>query len=513
VQVFPVTAAFLATLWLPATSGGEPSTPSQATQEAADSDGETPEPVIDGILPCGLRVLVARDLSLPVAAVVLAVETGSEDDPEPRPGLAHALAYHLMQGNRELAPGEALATAHDGGGLVALSTGTSQIRFESVVPLSRLDAMLWAESQRLRSPTITASAWQKSLSWAGADRPQPMPMPREVVAAVHGDPNLVRDGRKVNNALRTASLDEISRTLRNNFTYARSTLIVVGPEPPKQVFDRIGPLFANLPERARSVPARRVAAASTQDNAPTEPASGPVSGPSSAPAEPSSAPAEPSKTSASGAPPAAGADTPEIPPAFANIRVVELKRGRGLALAWPVDPNPQSALVAEVICKAINQQRRAAGESRKTRVRCGHHRDARRGVLLIHATGTETPLATLVRRLGRLHSDKESRLLTRHAEAIRLATEIDGQTPLGRARLLAATAPATQMRAEQNQVYTQFVGLDLLANPEALRTSIRQMVDPARAIALIKGQPKQPPAPTTGPAPATDARPAAGDQP
>ncbi|MGB1274503.1 MAG: hypothetical protein ACPG77_02045, partial [Nannocystaceae bacterium] len=148
-QLFPVIAAFLATLWLPVTSGGEPSTPPQNTGQAAgkdtgqaeDLDRESPETVIDGILPCGLRVLVARDLSLPVAAVVLAIETGSEDDPEPRSGLAHALAYHLMQGNRELAPGEALATAHDGGGMVALSTGSSQIRFESVVPLSRLDAM------------------------------------------------------------------------------------------------------------------------------------------------------------------------------------------------------------------------------------------------------------------------------------------------------------------------------------------------------------------------------------
>ncbi|MGB1276881.1 MAG: hypothetical protein ACPG77_14140, partial [Nannocystaceae bacterium] len=186
-------------------------------------------------------------------------------------------------------------------------------------------------------------------------------------------------------------------------------------------------------------------------------------------------------------------------------------------LAWPVAPNPQAALVAEVICKAINQQRRATGESRKVRVRCGHHRDPRRGVLLIHATGTENPLGTLARRLARLSSDKESRLLTRYAEAIRVATEIEGQTPLGRARLLAATAPATQLSAEQNQVYTQLVGLELVSNPAALRTSIQQMLDPTKAIALIKKKPKPPaPAPTTGPAPATSTTtdpPAEGDKP
>ena len=39
-------------------------------------------------------------------AVVLAVEVGTRDDPDKLPGLVHALAYHLQQGNRELAPGD-----------------------------------------------------------------------------------------------------------------------------------------------------------------------------------------------------------------------------------------------------------------------------------------------------------------------------------------------------------------------------------------------------------------------
>jgi hypothetical protein len=55
---------------------------------------------IDAVLPCGVRVIVAEDDTLPVAAVVLAVETGPEDDPSDRPGLVHALAFHLLQGNR-----------------------------------------------------------------------------------------------------------------------------------------------------------------------------------------------------------------------------------------------------------------------------------------------------------------------------------------------------------------------------------------------------------------------------
>ena len=125
--------------------------------------------VVDAVLPCGLRVLTARDMSLPVAAVVLALESGSEDDPPELPGLVHALAYQLLQGNRELHPGESIAVAQDAGGLHSLHTGLAQVRFESLVPVTRLDGMLWVESQRLLTPTTAPQRWQQALGWAAAD--------------------------------------------------------------------------------------------------------------------------------------------------------------------------------------------------------------------------------------------------------------------------------------------------------------------------------------------------------
>ncbi len=475
-QFTSLTTALLASVWL--TQATPVADPLESTAETqADNDQ-----VLDAILPCGLRVLIAQDLSLPVAAVILAVETGSEDDPEDLPGLSHALAYHLLQGNRELSPGEVLATVHDGGGLSALATGSSQVRFESVVPLSRLDAMLWTESQRLRAPTMSASAWQKSLSWAGGDRPQQLPIPWEAIAAAHNLPGLGSNGRKVTNALRTASLDAVARALRTQFSYARSTLIIVGPQAPKEVLARVTPLFADLPQRARSLPARIV----RQQNG-----TGPTAGSLETTAdtgtsEPIEKNVDTKKTTTKPAPPP---EVQPLPPELTAIPVVELGRGRGLALVWPVDPNPQAAWVADVACQAINQQRRVRGESRKVRVRCAHHRDPRRGAILLHATGTETPLRTLANRLDRLRTEAPARLRSRQAETIALAAEIDGQTPLGRARLLAATAPATQLHAQQIHVYTKMLGLDLLRDPAALTRAIDRLLDPGRAVALVKELP------------------------
>jgi hypothetical protein len=153
--------------------------------------------VVDAVLPCGLRVLTARDLSLPVAAVVLALEVGSEDDPAELPGLVHALAYQLEQGNRELRPAEAIATAQDAGGIYSLATGLAQVRFESLIPASRLDPMLWVESQRLRTPTTAPQRWAQSLGWAAGDERGGSRLRPEALAFVHGAPGLGHDGRAV----------------------------------------------------------------------------------------------------------------------------------------------------------------------------------------------------------------------------------------------------------------------------------------------------------------------------
>ena len=46
------------------------------------------------------------------------------------------------------------ALVHDRGGMASLAIGPAQVRYESLVPMSALSDVLWAESQRLRAPTV-----------------------------------------------------------------------------------------------------------------------------------------------------------------------------------------------------------------------------------------------------------------------------------------------------------------------------------------------------------------------
>ncbi|HEY8376805.1 MAG TPA: hypothetical protein VIK91_09965, partial [Nannocystis sp.] len=233
------------------TPAAAPAEPAPADSPIADADA-----VLDVVLPCGLRVLAARDISLPVAAVVLAVEVGSEDDPPEHPGLVHALAYHLHQGNRELRPGETIAAAQDAGGVSLLATGPGQVRFEAVIPVSRLDEVLFAESQRLRHPTLDRRRWEISLGWAASDVRIPLRLKPSDLAALHGAPGLGHDGRVVDRSLAEIIPAALASQLATKFNYARATLVVVAPLAPAAILEQVRAHFADLPAASRNLPTR-----------------------------------------------------------------------------------------------------------------------------------------------------------------------------------------------------------------------------------------------------------------
>lgn len=380
----------------PAEGAESAPTPEPVSGDMSQTDADT---VLDVVLPCGLRVLAARDISLPVAAVVLAVEVGSEDDPPEHPGLVHALAYHLHQGNRELRPGETIAAAQDAGGVHLLSTGPGQVRFESLVPVSRLDEVLFAESQRLRFPTLDRRRWEISLGWAASDvRDPPRLRPKDLVA-LFGAPGLGHDGRVVDRSLAGMNPAALASQLASKFHYARATLVVVAPDAPAAIVEQVRARFADLPPATRVVPTRS-----------PSPARPPL-GPAAAPADPPAAPAAPAAT------------------------------GKPPLLAWPIPPDPVSAGWAIATCRALNRQKRDTDEPRKARIACDFAPDPRRPVLVVRPLGSDDPIAFVRQRLARLTAADHPLLLTQAqfvAQAVRLYT----RTPLGLARQLSATAAA-----------------------------------------------------------------------
>lgn len=375
--------------------------------------------VLDGVLPCGLRVLVAEDLTLPVAAVVLAVETGPEDDPADRPGLVHALAFHLLQGNRELPPGGAAALVHDAGGITEIAVGPAQIRFESLVPVSRLDAAVWTEAQRLRAPTVSDELWSDSLRWARRDKPRPWGAPRAAIAAAHRAPGLSHEGRVAGAELQNLSSKAVALALADRFDYARATLVVVAPQPPAKTLDAVMQAFADLPPAVRHVRPRRSDVA------------------------PGSAP-----------------------------RLVEHPDGDGELFVWPIGPSPTDLARATVWCKALNRQKRGDGEPARARVRCHLDEDPRRGALVVRATGVDDPEALLRARVQRIFDGSDDALVDRQREVVLDGDRYGLRAPLPLARRLAcsdARGPGGAAVAERS--LDALTGLDALAPGSPLQTN------------------------------------------
>lgn len=418
------------------------------TAEAAAPAAKVAEVVIDTVLPCGLRVLTVRDMTLPVAAVTLVIETGSEDDPAELPGLVHALAYQLEQGNRELRPGEALATTQDAGGVYRMASGLAQVRYESVVPMSRLDAVLWVESQRLRFPNVSAARWQQTLGWAASDDQTSSRLRPEALAYVHGSAGLGHNGREAGKVLAGLGEAALAAQVAGKFSYARSVLVVVAPESPEVLLARVSPLFADLPQTGHTAPMRVVG---------PRPALATVPAPAMVPAESGGVAANPAEGGGSAAP---------------GLPTVPLARQRGFTFVWPVPATAAGGAWAAAICRAINRQKKGPEpeEARKARLSCDYEPDPRRGVLLLRPSGVEDPWALVRARLARLApGGADAGLLQAQAAIVAQGIRLAARTPQGLARLLAmGGAPSTAASGGKFQMQhrvEELIGAAALGDP------------------------------------------------
>jgi len=367
----------------------EPGAPEIRTTPSTSLDPEAMGSKIrDVILESGLRVIAAEDNTLPVAAIILAVETGSKDDPAALPGLTHALAYHLLlQGNRELAPTRSIATAHGGGGLALLATGVGQVRFESVVPLALFEDALTTESIRLRAPTLSSAAWEDTLAWASRDPPQRRTATGAILAAAYEDPTLAHEGRKITKELLQVDLRTLGSELAQRFRYERCTLVIVAPQSPDATLAMVVERFSDLPPRKRpSVPFPQP---STRGQAP---------------------------------------------------RAVRVPEGDGRVLAWRIPNSPPSLAWARVWCRALNLQKRAAADDRQTKVRCVLDEDPRRPLILIGVGGGD-PTKVIPDRIRRLAEGEDRAVLEESRVAVQRALALELRQPLQLARQLATTDP------------------------------------------------------------------------
>ncbi|HEU5185690.1 MAG TPA: pitrilysin family protein [Gemmatimonadaceae bacterium] len=137
-------------------SGGS-SGPASAPAPAAPPTAATrfSIPVDYDTLPNGLKVVLSRDTTAPIAAIAVYYNIGFRIEPRDRTGFAHLFEHMMFQGSNNLGKMEFVKLVQSNGGVFNGSTRFDYTNYFEVVPSNTLETMLWAEADRMRGLAIT----------------------------------------------------------------------------------------------------------------------------------------------------------------------------------------------------------------------------------------------------------------------------------------------------------------------------------------------------------------------
>jgi len=104
----------------------------------------------------GLKVVLSRDNSAPVATVGVYYNIGLRIEPRDRTGFAHLFEHMMFQGSANLGKNEFFSLVQGLGGVLNGSTRFDYTNYFQAFPSNALETILWAEADRMRSLEITA---------------------------------------------------------------------------------------------------------------------------------------------------------------------------------------------------------------------------------------------------------------------------------------------------------------------------------------------------------------------
>jgi zinc protease len=103
----------------------------------------------------GLKVILSQDRTAPLVTVAVYYNIGFRIEPKDRTGFAHLFEHMMFQGSENLGKMEFIRLVQSNGGVLNGSTRFDFTNYFEIVPAHKLETMLWAEADRMRSLAIT----------------------------------------------------------------------------------------------------------------------------------------------------------------------------------------------------------------------------------------------------------------------------------------------------------------------------------------------------------------------
>ncbi len=103
----------------------------------------------------GLKVVLSPDHTAPTVVVAVYYNIGFRIEPKDRTGFAHLFEHMMFQGSANLGKMEFIKLVQSNGGVLNGSTRFDFTNYFEIVPAHKLETVLWAEADRMRSLAIT----------------------------------------------------------------------------------------------------------------------------------------------------------------------------------------------------------------------------------------------------------------------------------------------------------------------------------------------------------------------
>lgn len=103
----------------------------------------------------GLKVVLSRDNTAPIVIVAVYYNIGFRIEPRDRTGFAHLFEHMMFQGSANLGKMEFVRLIQSNGGVLNGSTRFDFTNYFEIVPAHKMETILWAEADRMRSLAIT----------------------------------------------------------------------------------------------------------------------------------------------------------------------------------------------------------------------------------------------------------------------------------------------------------------------------------------------------------------------
>jgi predicted Zn-dependent peptidase len=103
----------------------------------------------------GLRVVLNRDMAVPVVAVAVYYDVGSRNERAGRTGFAHLFEHMMFQGSENVPKAGHFQYIMKAGGTMNGTTSSERTNYFETLPANQLPLGLWLESDRMRSLAVT----------------------------------------------------------------------------------------------------------------------------------------------------------------------------------------------------------------------------------------------------------------------------------------------------------------------------------------------------------------------